>query len=519
MEMSAMSIGVGLAILALALSWAWRVLNWLWLRPKKLERLLREQGFKGNPYRLLSGDLKESTKMLKESRSRPIGLSDDPVPRIFPFGLQSVNTYGKDSFIWQGPTPRLNIMNLEHIKDMFSKIHDFQRPPINPLVRALATGLATYEGEKWATHRKIINPAFHQEKLKLMLPAFVSSCTEMVTRWEKLISTNESIELDAWPDLQNLTRDVISRTAFGSSYEEGKRIFEFQEEQAELAIKFLQSVYIPGWRFVPTKMNRRMNYVSEEMHSLLRGIISKRENELKTAEGAPGDLLGLLLESNAKELRENRGNKYKGLSTQDVIDECKQFYFAGQETTSVLLVWTVILLSVHPEWQNRAREEVLQAFGRDGKPNLDGLNHLKIVTMILYEVLRLYPPLVWLGRYIHKEMKLGNLTIPAGVELSLPVLLVPRDKELWGEDAKEFKPERFSEGISKATNNQVMYFPFGWGPRICIGMNFALIEVKMAMAMILQRFSFELSPSYAHAPATSITLQPQHGAQVILRRA
>ncbi|OWM88554.1 cytochrome P450 CYP72A219-like [Punica granatum] len=517
--MSATAIGIGLAIFALTLAWAWRVLDWVWLRPKKLERLLREQGFNGNPYRFLFGDLKESTKMLKESRSRPVGLSDDPVPRIFPFVFQSVNTYGKDSFTWLGPTPRLNIMNPDHIKEILSKMYDFQKPSSNPLVRLLATGLANYEGEKWATHRKIINPAFHLEKLKLMLPACYSSCNEMVTRWEKLISTEESVELDAWPELQNLTRDVISRTAFGSSYEEGKRIFELQEEQAELAIKFLQTVYIPGWRFVPTKMNKRMKYVTEEVHSLLRGIISRREKAMRAEEAATGDLLGLLLESNMKELRENRGNNYTGMSIQDVIEECKLFYFAGQETTSVLLVWTVILLSLHPQWQTQAREEVLQVFGRDGKPDLDGLNRLKIVTMILYEVMRLYPPVIVLGRFTRKEVKLGKLTIPAGVELAMPTLLVHYDKELWGEDAKEFKPERFSEGISKATKNQVSYFPFGWGPRICIGMNFALIEAKMAMAMILQRFSFELSPSYAHAPATVITLHPQHGAQVILRRA
>lgn len=95
MEISAAFVGVEVALLAISLAWAWRILNWLWLRPKKLERLLREQGFKGNSYRFLSGDLKERVKMLKESRSRPIGLSDDPVPRIMPFVLQSVNTYGK----------------------------------------------------------------------------------------------------------------------------------------------------------------------------------------------------------------------------------------------------------------------------------------------------------------------------------------------------------------------------------------------------------------------------------------
>ena len=121
------------------------------------------------------------------------------------------------------------------------------------------------------------------------------------------------------------------------------------------------------------------------------------------------------------------------------------------------------------------------------------LQHISQVTMILYEVLRLYSPSISLYRTVHEETKLRNLILLAGVQLCLPIILVHHDCELWDDDANDFNPNRFAEGISKATKGQVSFFPFRWGPRTCIGQNFFMIEAKMILSVILQHFSFEPS--------------------------
>ncbi|XP_004295683.1 PREDICTED: cytochrome P450 CYP72A219-like [Fragaria vesca subsp. vesca] len=517
----ATSVALSLVFVSIIVRWAWSLLDWVWFKPKKLERCLRQQGFQGNAYRLFYGDMKENAIMVKEAKSKPMNLSTshDISPRVIPLLDQTVKTYGKNSFVWVGPLPRVNIMNPEDLKDVFAKPSDFPKPVSNPLIKLLSTGLANYEGEKWAKHRRIINPTFHSEKVKRMLPAFYQSCNDMIKEWETVVSKEgSSCEIDVWPSLQNLTADVISRTAFGSSYQEGQKIFELLKEQAVYAMKTVQRVYIPGWRFVPTKMNKRMKQIHEEIRGLVEGIINKREQAIKAGEATKDDLLGALLESNMKDIQDHgKNNKNVGMSIEDVIEECKLFYFAGQETTSVLLVWTMVLLCQNQNWQDQAREEVLQVFGMN-KPDFDGLTHLKAVTMVLLEVLRLYPALVVVSRTTRKKTQFGKFSLPAGVQVGLPALLIHHDKELWGDDAKEFKPERFSEGVSKATKGQLSFFPFGAGPRICIGQNFAMTEAKLALALILQHFTFELSPSYAHAPSALITLQPQYGAPVMLHK-
>ncbi|KAF6985749.1 hypothetical protein CFC21_003573 [Triticum aestivum] len=506
-------------LVAAVLLWqAARLLDQLWWRPRRLERALRAQGLPGTRYRFLLGDVNDYARQTKAASSGPPmpPRCHNVGPRAMPFLYSTIQEHGTPCISWFGPVPKVSITDPALVREVMSSklARDVEKFKFPALTRLLADGVGNYEGDRWAKHRRILNPAFHAEKLKLMLPAFTACCEELVGRWERSLGPDGSWEVDVCPELQSLTGDVISQTAFGSSYLEGRRIFQLQTEQIGRFMAAISKIMIPGYMSFPTKNNRRMHQINNEIESILRGIIAKRMQAIQEGERTKDDLLGLLLESNMTDTDEN-GQSTLGMSSDEVMEECKLFYFAGMETTSILLTWTMIVLSMHPEWQDRAREEVLGLFGKH-KLEYEGVNRLKIVTMILYEVLRLYPPATVFTRKTYKKIEIGGITYPAGVMFEMPVLYIHHDTDIWGEDVHQFNPDRFAKGISKASKDPGAFFPFGWGPRICIGQNFALLEAKMALCMILQRFEFELAPSYTHTPHSVMMLRPMHGAPIRL---
>ncbi|KAK9085341.1 hypothetical protein Sjap_025752 [Stephania japonica] len=323
-----------LVISAVVLSfWVAKVLIWVWWKPKNLEKLLREQGFNGTSHMFFFRDLRQLVSMTENALSKPINLSHNIVPRVLPFIHETIRTHGKHQvayviyLVW-------NNSQSEHI-------------------RARA--------QKGAKYRKIITPAYHIEKLKLMEPAFYSSSAELVEGWEKLVS-NGSSEVDVCPYIQKLTADVISKTAFGSSYEGGRRIFQLQSEQAKLIVEVMPFLFIPGFRFLPTKKNRRIKEIGREIRGILSDMINKRENATKDGEAHEDDLLGMLLESNRKVNQENDNSKWSGMTIEDIIEECKLFYIAGHDTTSSLLVWTMVALRKQLKDRRKPRE-VLEVQG------------------------------------------------------------------------------------------------------------------------------------------------------------
>ncbi|CAI9088914.1 OLC1v1023369C2 [Oldenlandia corymbosa var. corymbosa] len=373
---------VSYGLLSLIFYWFYKVLDWAWLKPKRYEKILRSQGLKGNPYRLLTGDQQESGAIIKEALSKPIGFEDDLSKRLIPHIRKAVQTHGKNSFMWVGRIPRVLVTDPDLVREVLTKYYKFHKNlhDHDPITRVLLTGVGMLEGEPWAARRKIIKSAFFFEKLKNMLPAFYISTIEMIDKWDKTIPAGGSAEVEVWEDLRVLSGDVTARTLFGEEFKElGGIIYDLLQELNLLTMEVIRSVYIPGWRFLPTKRNNRMRAIDKEIRERVLEIITKKKKQILSGEHTGTDFLSTLLECNLNEIKEF--GKNVEMSLEEIIKECKLFFLAGQDTTASLVTWTLVFLCRFPEWQRRAREEVLQIIG-DKKPDYDGISHLKTVSLV-----------------------------------------------------------------------------------------------------------------------------------------
>ncbi|XP_057485842.1 cytochrome P450 CYP749A22-like [Actinidia eriantha] len=490
------------------------LLHKIWWTPISIKHMMRSQAIRGPPYRFIHGNNKDIVKMKIESMSRPMDLSHDIFPKVLPHQHSWLNTYGKNFLFWRGSRAQLVISESKLVKEILNnKEKAYPKTETEGYLKKLfGDGLSTSEGEKWEKQRKLANHAFHAHSLKNMIPAMVESVEVMLERWKQ----HESKEIEVSEEFRILTSEIISRTAFASSYLERKDIFEM-----------LMKLILPKKSLCPpnfgcpnihlcSKIRKSSNDIeSKKLEQRIRDSIirmmNKREKEMTEVNNlGRTDLLGLLVEANNNTDENNR------LTLDDVVDECKTFYIAGHETTTTLISWTVLLLAIHTDWQDKAREEVFELFDQK-HPNAEGIARMKMMNMIANECLRLCPPVTNFTRKVKRKIKLGNPVLPGNMNLSIPTLALHRDPQVWGEDVHLFKPERFEGGVAKATNkNPAAYLPFGFGPRSCVGTTFATNEAKIALAMILQRYAFTLSPTYVHSPMQSLTVRPKHGIQVML---
>ncbi|CAN0896230.1 Cytochrome P450 CYP749A22 [Linum grandiflorum] len=473
---------------------------------------MRAQGIKGPSYRFFHGNTKEITQMRIEAAKMPMELSHHVLPRLQPHIYSWIKLYGNIFLQWYGSRAQLVVTEPELIKEVLNcKDGAFEKIGFQDSIRdLLGDGLALSRGHKWSKMRKLATHAFHGESLKGMVPAMISSVEMMLERWKKNNPTGGRKEIEVFQEFKILTSEIISRTAFGSSYLEGEKVFDLLMKMVLIISRNHYKVRIPGLEsFFRSGDEHESAVLQQEIKSIIMNMVSKRKEEnTSTSASSATDFLGLLLKAYTDPDMNN------SITTDDLIDECKTFYVAGHETTTSSLTWTVLLLAIHSEWQEKAREQVIQLLGNSKTPTQDGISRLSILTMIINESLRLYPPVIHLTRRVERdEVRLGGkIRLSKGTEVYIPILAVHHDPETWGEDAQLFRPERFAEGVAKPAT----FLPFSLGPRNCVGMNFAITEEKIALSMILQRYRFSLSDKYVHSPAPVLTTCPQHGLQIVV---
>ncbi|MBA0647536.1 hypothetical protein Goklo_015392 [Gossypium klotzschianum] len=469
-------------------------------------------GIKGPPYRFIHGNNKEIAKMRQEASIKPMALTHDIFPKVQPQIYSWINKYGRNYLCWNGVRAELVISEPELVREILKNSEKTfpKRKPTIYLSKLLGNGLVTVEGEKWAKQRKLANYAFHGESLKNMTPAVIASVETMLEKWKG----QEGKEIEVFHEFRLLTSEVISRTAFGSSYLEGEKVFAMLNKLSIIMSRNLYNTRIPLinklWK--PADMLESEELAKEIQYCVMK-MVKKREDKVVNGEADSfgNDFLGLLVNAYHDSDKNNK------LSMEDLVDECKTFYFAGQDTVNALLAWTVLLLAIHGDWQDKARREVIGIFGNQN-PQPEGIAKLKTMTMIINETLRLYGPSNGMLRRVGREVQMEKVVLPANIDILIANVALHHDPQLWGEDVHLFKPDRFAEGIAKATNyNTAAFFPFGLGPRTCVGMTFATTETKIVLSMILQRYAITLSPAYVHSPIPIISLKPQHGIQVILK--
>ncbi|XP_051121590.1 cytokinin hydroxylase-like [Andrographis paniculata] len=372
-------------------------------------------------------------------------------------------------------------------------------------------GLITIEGDDWVRHRHIITPAFSPANLKAMASVMAESAAGMVRRWGEMINSGDGeAEIDVEKEMIRTAGEIIARSSFGISYDNGKQVLEkLRSLQITLFKSNRRFVGVPFGKFLNPVQARRAKNLGKEIDRLLYKIIEDRRAGAGGPPAAGKDLLGLLV---APE------NQKTALTTAELVDECKTFFFGGHETTALALSWTLLMLAVHPDWQVQLREEIAHVIGDSEVIDATMVSGLKKMGCVMNEVLRLYCPAPNVQRQARHDIKVGDLVIPDGTNIWIDVVSMHHDRDLWGEDVHEFKPERFENDILYGgCNHKMGFLPFGFGGRMCIGRNLTNLEYRVVLTSILSKFSFSLSPKYRHSPSIMLSLRPQLGLPLVFR--
>lgn len=481
-------------------------------KPNRLRSKLMKQGINGPPPTLLLGNILE----LKKAQSATSkSFSETPSSHncaalLLPLFDQWRDQYGQVFMFSLGPIQILCVNQPDIVREItVCTSLDLGKPAyqlkqLGPLV---GKGILTSNGAKWVHQRKIVAPELYMEKVKGMMNIISESAVSVLNLWSNKIEAEGGVaDIKIDECLRNFSGNVISRVCFGSNYAKNEEIFLKLNTLQELLSWKNMSRRIPGMSYLPTKTNREIWSLEKDVNEMIVQVVNERKKS-----AFEKDLLQMVIE-NVKD---------DNLSKEDIdsfiVDNCKNIYLAGYETTAVSATWCLMLLASNQDWQDRVRAEVLEICG--GRiPDLSMLGKMKQLAMVINEVLRLYPPVTVVSREALKDMKFGNLDIPKGFNIWVMVVSLHTNPDIWGDDAYKFKPERFANGTIGSCKLPHVYMPFGVGPRVCLGQNLAILELKMIIALILSKFTFSLSPHYVHSPTLRLLIEPEHGVNILVKK-
>ena len=368
------------------------------------------------------------------------------------------------------------------------------------LALLLGKGLVTNEGDSWHKQRTLIQPAFHRETLRRVCEITTSSTAQLLERWKK----QEGQTINFTREMAELTIDIVAKSLFTTDVSSDQiqiiyRNVNFLNEAADHMLRnpFSMPVYIP------TSRNRRMKQYIAELDEIVYGIINRR----KTEKDPPPDLLQLLLEARYEETG-------TGMSDLQIRDEVMTIFLAGHETTVNALSWTWYLLKQHTAELEKLKDESSKyADGRE--PLFEEIPSLVYGKQVMNESMRLYPPVPVVGRRAVKEDVVEGYKVTTDADVAINIAGIHRHPAYWT-DANDFIPARF-ENYDVKGSNRFVFMPFGGGPRLCIGNNFAMMEMQLINAMLSARVDMTLE-SRNVKPIALITLKPQNGVMMKLNK-
>ncbi len=365
-------------------------------------------------------------------------------------------------------------------------------------------GLFTSDGDFWLRQRRLMQPAFHRQRIAGFGELMTTIAQTTVERWAPYARSGQPVEVGH--EMMRLTLDVVTRALFQTSIARVDALGDaITVLLGDVTFRFDRPWYPVPWR-VPTARNRHFQQARHTVDRIVQEIIDTRRRQ-RAAAADSGDLLDLLMDARDEE-------SGQGMTDQQLRDEVVTLMIAGHETTANALTWTFYLLSKYPDAARRLRAE-LDTVLRGRLPTVADLPQLSFTRQVFEETLRLYPP-VWItNRRALDEDEIGGYRIPAGADIGISPYVVHRDPAIW-DNPEGFDPDRFTPARA-ASRPHYAYIPFGGGPRLCIGQGFAMTEAALVLATIAQRYALHLLPGYQVVPLAHATLRPAGGMPMVVR--